>query len=172
MSAARIVYRSALATMSYMVRASHRDVLRTIIENFQQRSIDLATGGGVRPEEWEEARAELLSRPELLRVLPDWVASTRWGGQFWQLMKSTSRSYAGRREFIWSTLSAAFELAEKGATLPISSSFEPLLRTCTSAAVADAWERIHVRRDSDPEGTITAARSLLESVCKYVLDHF
>jgi hypothetical protein len=33
-----------------------------------------------------------------------------------------------------------------------------------------AWERALDRRDTDPEGAITAARTLLETVCKRILD--
>jgi hypothetical protein len=45
-----------------------------------------------------------------------------------------------------------------------------LLHSCSSSTVAEAWLRIQARREADPEGAITAARALLESTCKYVLD--
>ena len=75
-----------------------------------------------------------------------------------------------RREFIWSSLAPLFALIDRGATLQAARSLEPLLDGCTSAAVAEAWARIQARKDTDPEGAITAARSLVESSCKYVLD--
>ena len=36
--------------------------------------------------------------------------------------------------------------------------------------VADLWQKALDRRQRDPEGAITAARTLLESVCKLILD--
>ncbi len=33
-----------------------------------------------------------------------------------------------------------------------------------------AWQKALVRRASDPEGAITAAKTLLETVCKHVID--
>jgi hypothetical protein len=45
-----------------------------------------------------------------------------------------------------------------------------LLKSCNSSTVAEAWSRIQARREADPEGAITAARALLESTCKHVLD--
>ena len=36
--------------------------------------------------------------------------------------------------------------------------------------VSEAWARALNRRSTDPEGAITAARTLLETVCKHVLD--
>jgi Abortive infection C-terminus len=36
--------------------------------------------------------------------------------------------------------------------------------------ISGAWEKARARRHEDPEGAITAARTLLESVCKHILD--
>src|SRR5690606_11621432 len=85
-------------------------------------------------------------------------------------MKETDGKYAGRRKFIWESLAPAFRAIEKGPTGPSALSFEEVRESCSSDAVQDAWQKIHDRREADPEGAITAARSLLESTCKYVLD--
>ena len=34
----------------------------------------------------------------------------------------------------------------------------------------DAWKKALDRRTSDPEGAITAAKTLLETVCKHIID--
>ncbi|MFN0177193.1 MAG: abortive infection family protein [Gemmatimonadales bacterium] len=141
-----------------------------MVQSFQQTTIDLSTGTTVDYAVWEEARNALLALPELNRSVPEWVVKNRWGGQFWQFIKGQSPTYAARKEFIWSSLSPLFEIIDKGGTLPTARSFEPLLGACTSPAVSEAWTRIQARKDSDPEGAITASRSLLESTCKYVLD--
>ena len=36
--------------------------------------------------------------------------------------------------------------------------------------ISEAWEKARERRTEDPEGAITAARILLESVCKHILE--
>lgn len=36
--------------------------------------------------------------------------------------------------------------------------------------ISEAWDKARARRHDDPEGAITAARTLLESVCKHILD--
>lgn len=36
--------------------------------------------------------------------------------------------------------------------------------------IAEAWQKSLDRRHEDPEGALTAARALLESVCKHILD--
>ncbi len=40
----------------------------------------------------------------------------------------------------------------------------------TSNYVRDAWHKAIDRKARDPEGAITAARTLLETVCKHILD--
>jgi hypothetical protein len=44
------------------------------------------------------------------------------------------------------------------------------LKNFDSQHVHDAWQKALDRRVRDPEGAITAARMLLESVCKHILD--
>lgn len=154
---------------SYMSDAKQ---LRIHLDDFQKKCIDLSTGRGSETsyEDYEHSRANLLSQPELLPRLPHWVSSCRYGGQFWSLMKNTSSNYQGRREFIWESLSPVFDYVEQGFTEPSCMSLEALLSNCTSVSVVDCWRKIHVRRISDPEGTITIARSLVESTCKYILE--
>lgn len=45
-----------------------------------------------------------------------------------------------------------------------------LLLTVNSEHVQRAWEKALKRRSEDPEGAITAARTLVETVCKHILD--
>lgn len=44
------------------------------------------------------------------------------------------------------------------------------LLTVNSEHVQRAWERALKRKSEDPEGAITAARTLIETVCKHILD--
>ena len=46
---------------------------------------------------------------------------------------------------------------------------ETLIRL-DSASVQAAWQKALERRYDDPEGAITSARTLLEAVCKHILD--
>lgn len=151
------------------VDETRRSQLYRILTGFQDRALDLATGGPTSYEEWESARGDVLSQPEFLPTLPKWVSSNRWGGQFWQFIKAQSGTYAERRAFIWEELSPLFDLVEKGTTQPTALSLAPYLTRATSAAITEAWSRIQARRESDPEGAITLARSLLEGTCKELL---
>lgn len=141
-----------------------------ILMEFQKLCINFATGTNIEFKDYEEARNRVMAVPLLLRRLPDWVSEARYASQFWTLMKKTSNHYAPRRKFINDSLSPVFEYIEKSGTEPISISFEEVLRNCDSRVIEELWQKIHTRRGTDPEGTITASRSLVESTCKFILE--
>jgi len=53
---------------------------------------------------------------------------------------------------------------------PIEEDFSELLAEIDIDHVQRAWQKAIARRRDDPDGAITAARTLLESVCKFILD--
>jgi hypothetical protein len=55
-------------------------------------------------------------------------------------------------------------LLRRGGVEPSSISFEEAIKSCNSKVIEDLWQKIHTRRGVDPEGAITASRSLIESV--------
>lgn len=54
---------------------------------------------------------------------------------------------------------------------PLEASLSERLSKVDSAHVRIAWQKALKRKGSDPEGAITAARTLLETVCKHILNH-
>lgn len=66
---------------------------------------------------------------------------------------------------VFSVKSSA-ELGSSPATIDMSS----ILSSFDEEGVHAVWEKALNRKNSDPEGAITAARTLLETVCKHVLD--
>lgn len=56
------------------------------------------------------------------------------------------------------------------AQTPAEEQISTALSRIDSEHIRKAWNKALSRRDSDPEGAITAARTLIESVCKHILD--
>ena len=54
---------------------------------------------------------------------------------------------------------------------PSSQDVSVVLGSFDEEGVHAAWKKAMARKNTDPEGAITAARTLLETVCKHVLDH-
>lgn len=129
----------------------------------------IATGKRSSYEEYEAARKDVLEEPTLAAAMPTWLRKARSGSQYWAFIKGQAPSYAERRAFLTETLDPLFTAAESGdsgALLPIVSA---LVNAGTAESVQAAWGRCLERRARDPEGAITAAKSMLESTCKYIL---
>jgi hypothetical protein len=53
---------------------------------------------------------------------------------------------------------------------PADDRITTVLASYDAAGVNDGWAKALARRDSDPDGAITAAKSLVESVCKHIIE--
>ncbi len=61
-------------------------------------------------------------------------------------------------------------MLEAESVAPADSIVSAALSIVGSEYVQEAWQKALERRGNDPEGAITAARTLLETVCKHILD--
>jgi hypothetical protein len=55
-------------------------------------------------------------------------------------------------------------------TQPADGLISQVLSSFDESGVHHAWQKALDRRTSDPEGAITAAKTLLETVCKHIID--
>lgn len=140
------------------------------IDDAEHICIDLATGRTSSYEEYEKSRAELLCEPLLKAVIPDWLSSCRNESRFWGKMKQISSTYQGRREFLWAEFDGLRSALERSGVENTSHSVEGTVVHHTSTGVNEAWTRCMQRLNEDPEAAITAARSMVESVCIHVLE--
>jgi hypothetical protein len=90
--------------------------------------------------------------------------------QFWQFIKYKFAHYAERRQFIWDEFSVLLGYLEKGGEAPCAKEMSGVLAQFNAASVHAAWAKANERKVNDPEGAVTAARTLLETVCKHLLD--
>ena len=63
-----------------------------------------------------------------------------------------------------------FDFLNQPPFTPSDATASAILSRIDAGHVSDAWQKALDRRAVDPEGAITAARSLLETVCKFILD--
>ena len=63
-----------------------------------------------------------------------------------------------------------FDFLNQTPFTPSDATASAILSRIDAGHVSDAWQKALDRRAVDPEGAITAARSLLESVCKFILE--
>jgi hypothetical protein len=139
-------------------------------EALQNLLISHATGGSEDDAEFARLRQMLLSNAALDPLVPRFLRTCRNLAQFWQFIKYKFGSYAERREYLWAEFNPLLEVLERGGLSPSDQTVSEALERFDASHVQAAWSKALERRASDPEGAITSARTLVESVCKHILD--
>lgn len=129
-----------------------------------------ATGGSENDAEHMRLRHMMLSDSALESVMPKFLRTCRNLPQFWQFIKYKHRTYADRREYIWNELRPVLEMLEGSSSAPSDKVVSERLEKFDAAHVQAAWSKALSRRSADPEGAITSSPTLIESVCKHILD--
>ncbi|HEY3235218.1 MAG TPA: abortive infection family protein [Polyangiaceae bacterium] len=101
--------------------------------------------------------------------VPQCVRNCRSLSEFWGFIQPKFGTYQGRRDYLRDEFHPLLTMLEDGA---ISPGAKP-----TAAVTGLNWEEVQAvwqkaleRKNSDPGGALTAARTLLESICKHILD--
>lgn len=129
-----------------------------------------ATGGGADGGEYKILRGQLLASTTLESLLPTCVRTCRDLSQFWGFIKHEYGTYAERRQFLWAEFRPLLDHLEDRNKKPADASISDRLKSFDADGVHAVWAKAIDRRSTDPEGAITAARTLLETVCKHILD--
>jgi hypothetical protein len=140
------------------------------VEELLSGLIAAATGGGFGNDEYQRLRMELLAISRVNEKLPSFVRTCRDTGAFWSFIKPRFAHWEERRQFLRGEFEPALSLLESDMACPTEENVSQAIAKLDSEHVADAWRKALDRRNDDPEGAITAARTLVESVCKHILD--
>lgn len=139
-------------------------------EYLQNLLISHATGGQANDGDYMILRRHFLDRADTLDLVPRSVRTNRDLAQFWQFIKGKFAHYAERRKFIWDEFHPLLEFLERGGTPPPARMISDALQKFDAEHVHAAWSKALERSRTDSEGAITSARTLIESVCKHILD--
>ncbi|MET3444322.1 hypothetical protein ABIC94_005132 [Variovorax paradoxus] len=139
-------------------------------EALQSLLVSHATGGSEDDAEYMRLRQAVLSHAALEPLIPRFLRTSRSLGQFWQFIKGKYGTYAERRTYLWDEFRPILEILERGGLSPSDQAVTAAINKFDSAHVQAAWAKALDRRASDAEGAITMARTLLESVCKHILE--
>ena len=140
------------------------------VESLKNMLTARATGGTSSDTEYKQIRKELISNTLLNGKLPHFVKTCRSLDEFWGFIKPKFDRYVERREFLRAEFDPVLSLLEQSSQAPSDSVNSERLTAVDSASIQTAWRKALDRRMPDPEGAITSARTLLEAVCKHVLD--
>ena len=149
------------------------DELKTDLEKaeFLQNIVrTIATSGGFDDPDYKVLRKYFIEITELSEVIPSFIRACRDTPHFWSFIKSKFGTYQERREFIWNEFAPLMDLLEGKNNKPSDLTISDGLKSFDEDGINATWAKALERRKSDPEGAITMARTLMESVCKHILD--
>ena len=136
-----------------------------LVQYFQDNLIMRATGDSFDKDAYAKSRIKLVENKSISHLLPKWLNNNRTIDQFWTFIKARYSTYQERREFIWSEFNNLLSHLETGKTSPLNE-----IIVFDEVHIHALWEKAIERKESDTEGAITAARTLIESVLKHILD--
>jgi uncharacterized protein YfkK (UPF0435 family) len=108
--------------------------------------------------------------PAIRDRLPAFVRTHRNLKSFWPFIQKEANTYALRRLFIADAFNSLVEWVGHRTGMPGDEIVSTALETFDAEGVNAVWRKALTRRISDPEGAITVARTLVETVCKRILD--
>jgi hypothetical protein len=140
------------------------------VESLKVMLVSRATGGDGDEVQYKNLRRELIALPRIAKSLPQAVHVCRDLSEFWGFIKPKFATYAERREYLRREFDVLLKMLEAESRAPSDSAISATIQATSLSYVQEAWHKALERRANDAEGAITAARTLLESVCKHVLD--
>jgi hypothetical protein len=140
------------------------------VERLKNGLMARATGGSFDEREYRVLRGELRKNATLFAKLPDFLRTCSDLSQYWNFIQKLFPTYQERRVYIWQAFAPAIEYLETKDSALIVAQVGDTLAQFNAQGVHAAWDKALNRRNDDPEGAITAARTLVETVCKHILD--
>lgn len=141
------------------------------VERIKSILISRATNEQYSEQEYRTLREKLLKAERIKNHLPRFITTCRNLSEFWGHIKEISPNYQGRREYLRNQFNELLTLLELDESSPADSIITQSLTGKVDATyIQEAWTKALDRRESDPEGAITIARTLLESVCKFIMN--
>lgn len=145
--------------------------LKVAVETLEDLLVERATKNVTGDDAaYRELREQVLSNPVLAPLIPGFVRTCRNLSQFWGFIQPKFATYKERRIFLTEEFRPALEAVERGLESPGNAAASEALPKLKAEHVERHWAKANERVPTDPEGALTLARTLLESVCKLILD--
>ena len=140
------------------------------VESLKLMLVSKATGGSPDNLEYKNLRRDLTALPRIAKAIPRFVHVCRDLSEFWSFIKPKFATYAERRHYLRDEFDPLLSMLEADSRAPCDAAITATVQAVSSSYIQETWQKALERRVTDPEGAITAARTLLECVCKHILD--
>jgi hypothetical protein len=136
-------------------------------------AITIAEGEDVPKEEYRAVHARLFESPIARRLGQKGLRKYATPQLLWGHLRSVatgSGSWALRRDAAHALIDPILEALYSSTEHPADELMTQAATRLDAESVTEAWSRALDRRDTNPDGAITTARTLLESTLKTILD--
>jgi len=149
-----------------------KDIRQTLrdIEQMKMLLVSRARGRDFDDGTYYNLRETLLLIPEVDEQFPDFVHACRNMNEFWSYIKPKYQTYREREDHITLAFAPLLGYLEALATSPLHGTLTDALTEVNSHHVNEACRKALSRVHDNPDGAVTSSRSLLETVCKHILD--
>lgn len=132
--------------------------------------IALCEGGGkMNDAVYRLLRREFMADSSASNLVPQFVRTAQDTGAMWAFLKDQAAQWEPRRQFVREQFGPLIDFLETSGA-PADAIVTDTLERFDAKGITDAWSKALARREVDPAGAITAARTLLETVCKHLLE--
>lgn len=122
--------------------------------------------------EYRQVRRLLMKHTDARARLPDFVSRFSDLQGVWDWIQPKSLPWKERRGLIREGFQPLISYLESAGDFSDDAAISETLEKIDSESVRNAWQKALARRMTDPEGAITVSKSLIEDVCKHILDDF
>lgn len=140
------------------------------IESIKHILMARATGERADEGKYQRLRNRLTNNTLVKDKLPSFVRTCGSLHEFWTVIQDQIRTYAKRRSYIAEQFEEVVTFLEQQIATSGDEPLSPLLSTVDAPHVTAAWHIALEKRETDPAEAISSARTLVEIVCKHILD--
>ena len=119
---------------------------------------------------FENSRKFIINNRIISDLIPDYVKKYRDLPSYWGYIKNISKTYEGRRLHLSDTFERLFDYFDRPAAIDPTETLSLNQEKLSSGYVQELWEKAVSRLETDPEGAITASRTVIEATCKFILE--
>ncbi|AYL95273.1 abortive infection family protein [Mucilaginibacter celer] len=128
-----------------------------------------ARNNSVNEQHYHLLRKDIMKHHLLHELVPDYISENPHMDGFWQFIKGQG-GYREREAFIDATFEPLLTASQQILNVTQEHLFTKANPHVDMAFINQDWRKALNRLKDDPAAAITSARSLVETVCKYILD--
>ncbi len=117
---------------------------------------------------FESRRKNLYNSAVPKNLLPDWLADIHSLSSFYQWIKEKGNGDQ-RKAFVCDSFKPALKYLQSKPSVIGQTSITDKLEVFRETYIYDSWIKGIGRIESDPDGALTSARTLVETTCKFIL---